>query len=400
VARDWCKPIILRKLAFDLGPAATGFPRATLADGLDAFFRELTVENLTALLNQELGQSQRLDAFAANNAEGQSRHAMAVGPGLLAHVTAGNIPIPALMSIVLGLLARSAQFVKCSRGSSLLPRLFAHSLYELEPKIGACLEIAEWPGGSLALEEVLFDEAECVTATGNDATLASVRSRLPVRTRFLGYGHRVSFGFMAREALTGRGVQEWMGRAGEDVVAWNQMGCLSPHVFYVQSGGAVSPERVAELVGEELQRRETATPRGELSVDESAVIALKREFYQMRAAASGETRLWQSESSTAWTVVYEAEARFQVSCLNRFIYVKPVGDLAEALRNAEDVRGQVSTVGLAVTSQYARDLATQLADWGVPRVCPLGQMQRPPLTWRHDGRPTLGDLITWTDWEQ
>ena len=24
-------------------------------------------------------------------------------------------------------------------------------------------------------------------------------------------------------------------------------------------------------------------------------------------------------------------------------------------------------------------------------------MQNPPLAWRHDGRPALGDLMTWTD---
>jgi hypothetical protein len=35
----------------------------------------------------------------------------------------------------------------------------------------------------------------------------------------------------------------------------------------------------------------------------------------------------------------------------------------------------------------------------VTRVCPLGRMQEPPLTWRHDGRPALADLITWTDLE-
>ena len=45
------------------------------------------------------------------------------------------------------------------------------------------------------------------------------------------------------------------------------------------------------------------------------------------------------------------------------------------------------------------ELATQLARWGATRICPLGQMQNPPLTWRHDGRPALGDLVTWTDWE-
>jgi len=26
-------------------------------------------------------------------------------------------------------------------------------------------------------------------------------------------------------------------------------------------------------------------------------------------------------------------------------------------------------------------------------------MQNPPLAWRHDGRPPLADLVSWTDWE-
>ena len=67
---------------------------------------------------------------------------------------------------------------------------------------------------------------------------------------------------------------------------------------------------------------------------------------------------------------------------------------------AESVRGKVSTVGLAASSPRADHLATELARWGVTRVCPVGQMQNPPLTWRHDGRPALGDLVTWTNWER
>jgi len=85
-----------------------------------------------------------------------------------------------------GVLTRSAQFVKCAGGASFLPRLFAHSLYDAEPKLGACLEIAEWPGGHLALETALFDEADCVTATGSDETLAAIRHKLPAGARFLG----------------------------------------------------------------------------------------------------------------------------------------------------------------------------------------------------------------------
>jgi hypothetical protein len=97
--------------------------------------------------------------------------------------------------------------------------------------------------------------------------------------------------------------------------------------------------------------------------------------------------------------VYEADPRFQVSCLNRFVYVKPVADLTEALQAADTVRGRVSTVGLAAVGQRAAVLATEFGRWGVRRVCPLGQMQQPPLLWRHDGRPSLSDLVAWTDWE-
>ncbi|MCX6894765.1 MAG: acyl-CoA reductase, partial [Verrucomicrobia bacterium] len=63
------------------------------------------------------------------------------------------------------------------------------------------------------------------------------------------------------------------------------------------------------------------------------------------------------------------------------------------------VRGKVSTVGLAATEGRAPKLAAELARWGATRICPLGEMQNPPLAWRHDGRPALGDLVRWTEVE-
>jgi hypothetical protein len=390
-----------RKLALELSPAQSGFGRATLANGLDSFFRQLTRNHLHALLAQDLGNPHRLDGFSGETGDRHSaRVAFAFGPEFLVHIAAGNIPNPTLSSMALGLLTRSAQFVKCASGTSLLPRLFAHSIYEADAKLGACLEVAEWRGGNEALEHALFEHADCVTATGNDETLAAIRAKLPARTRFLGYGHRVSFGYVSGEVLFGLSANRIIADAAADVVAWNQLGCLSPHVIYVQPGGEISPENFAGLLADELEHREASEPRGELPTETAATIASRRAVYEVRAAHSPETRQWRSTNSTAWTVVYEADARFQASCLNRFIYVKPVRDLTEALRNADAVRGQVSTVGLAASPRESQALAGQLALWGVTRVCPLGQMQNPPLTWRHDGRPALGDLVRWTDWEQ
>jgi len=401
VGASWLDPDYpLRKLALEQGPAATGFSRATLATGLDSFFRQLTPQSFQALLEQDLGHARRLDEVVALDTEQQGgRAAMALGPSFLVHIAAGNLPNPTLMSMVLGLLVRSAQFVKCASGTSFLPRLFAHSIHQAEPKLGACLEVAEWKGGNRDLEQVLFEEADCVTATGSDETLADIRQRLPPRTRFLGYGHRLSFAYVSSEVLGGGRGASVAASAAADVAAWDQQGCLSPHVIYVEQGGRMAPEQFADLLARELAARESVEPRGELSATAAAAIASRRSIYELRAAHSPDTRLWCSPGSTAWTVVYEADPRFQISCLNRFIYVKPVTSLAAALESADSVRTRVSTVGVAVPDARTKETFATLARWGVPRVCRLGQMQNPPLTWRHDGRPALGELITWADYE-
>jgi hypothetical protein len=388
-----------RQMALEAGPAATGFSAEVLAAGLDQFFRQWTKENLEALLRQELGHAQRLDDFFHKEDEGHAaRRAMALGPRLLAHLAPGNIPVPALMEMALGLLARSAQFVKCASGQALVPRMFAHSLYEADHKLGACLEIAAWKGGSESLESALFAEADCIVATGSDETLAAIRHKLPAAARFVGHGTKVSFAYITREALE-RQTHTVADRAATDVTAWNQRGCLSPHVIYVEDVGGGTGEDFANLLAGKLEALEKTQPRGALNAGDAAAIASRRAFYEVRAAHSPETRIWASRESTAWTVILENDPFFQISCQNRFIYVKVVRELAEALQGAEPVREKISTVGLACDPAQTPELARRLARWGAKRICPLGQMQHPPLGWRHDGRPPLGDLVTWIDWE-
>jgi len=386
VGGEWLQPENkFRQLALAQGPAATSFSRPVLERGLDAFFQRFTPENFQALLVQDLGGD-----FAGQ---------LWRGPELLVHVAAGNLPNPALMSLTLGLLTRSAQFMKCASGASLLPRLFAHSIYELDRKIGSCLELAGWRGGHLELENALFAHADCVTATGSDETLTAIRSRLPQKTRFLGYGQRVSFGFIARETLRDETVAQVVTRAADDVVAWDQNGCLSPHVFYVEERGVVESDKFAELLALELARREAREPRGKISVEESAAISSRRSMYEALAAHRGDIKLWASQNSTAWTVVFEHQVRFHFSPLNCFIFIKPVPDANAVLQGVDEISGSISTVGVAATPEKLKELAALFARHRATRICPLGQMQNPPLTWRHDGRPALGDLVTWTDYE-
>jgi hypothetical protein len=401
LGREWLSDNSpFRQAVLQAGPGQTGFSTEVLAAGLDQFFKQLTAENLESLLRQELGHPRRLDNFFPNEDEGREwRAAMAFGPPLLAHIAPGNLPAPVLTDMVLGLLTRSAQFVKCASGAALVPRMFAHSLYEADRKLGACLEVAVWPGGAESLESALFAEADCIVATGSDETLAAIRQKAPPRARFIGHGSKVSFGYVTSQALE-RQADAVVAEAAADVAAWNQRGCLSPHVIYVEDSGGGKAEEFAALLAEKLEAVEKTHPRGPLSAGEAAAIATRRSFYEVRAAHSPETRMWASRESTAWTVVLENDPLFQISCQNRFIYVKMAADLAQALQGAELVRENVSTVGLACVPAQTSDLARRLARWGAKRICPLGRMQHPPLGWRHDGRPPLGDLVTWAEWEK
>ena len=218
--------------------------------------------------------------------------------------------------------------------------------------------------------------------------------------KFLGYGHRLSFGYVAQEMLEGFLASETVRNAALDVAAWDQRGCLSPHVFYVEKGGAIAPAVFARCLAEELEKLQKTQPRADLTPEESAVVATRRSLYELRAASDEGTRLWSSEDSTDWTVVFEADPQWQTSCANRFVYVKEVQNVEETRRHLEPIREFLSTAGIAAPDERVEELATAFARFGVTRVCPIGRMQSPPLTWRHDGQPALANLVTWTDWEQ
>lgn len=401
LAEEWCDPESpFRRQVRAASPQQTGFPPEVVDAGLQAFFESVDEQALLGLIEQDLGHPDRLDQLVATPIERASRRqAIATGPELIVHITGGLLPNPAIVSLILGLLLRAAQFMKCATGTAFIPRLFAHSLRQIDSALASTIEIAEWPGGTEPLEEALFAQADVVCATGNDDTLRAIRARLPAHVRWVGYGHRLSIGYVAKESMRRQQLVQLAERIAEDVAAWNQLGCLSPHVIYVEKGGQVEPKELAAAIAQALDQMERVRPRGPIPIEVASTIRQMRDFYQIRAAALPSTRVWMSHNSTAWTVIYDEEPNFQPSCLYRTLFVKAVCSLEEALEGANRLRGKISTVGLAAPPSRAEQIVQALSSWQVCRICPFGHMQRPPLTWRHDGRPSLGEFVFWTDWE-
>jgi hypothetical protein len=138
-------------------------------------------------------------------------------------------------------------------------------------------------------------------------------------------------------------------------------------------------------------------PRGTLSVEEAAVLARTRDAYVFRASSDKRISVWRSEGTNDWAVIYEDDPAFAPSCLNRIVFVKPTDGFPRILNAVARFVSQVSTVGLAPMNERTTAFAAELAQAGIARACPIGQMQRPPLSWYHDGQPNLAPLVRWTD---
>ena len=374
--------------------AATPYSEAMVRTGLTRLLGGCRKDALLALLEEELGDPAVLDGFRPRRTAPGSHRAH--GPGLTTHIFSGNVPGLPAISLIQALLVKSASLGKPASEEPVFPAMFARSIAAVDAKLASPVAILPWPGGDRTIEQAAFTASEAVVAYGSDAAVESVRGRLPANVRFVGHGHRVSFGVIGRESLDHASLDALAGRVAYDVSLFDQQGCVSAHLLYVERGGAVPPEAFAERLADAMAAFEGGMPRGKVSVEEAAAIQQARADVEFRELRDEPVRQWTSPGGTAWTVIYEDDPGFVPSCLNRVVRVKPVMDLGEIPSLVRPFSRFLQTVGTAMSRLRRDRLAEALAPLGACRVCPIGQMPHPPLGWHHDGGFSLLPLLKWT----
>ena len=372
-----------RRRAEQVLPAATGFSPQMIRHGLPLLLEPLRAQALGALLDDELGGDRRiLDAPV--------RDRRARGPALITHVLSGNIPGLAAAPIVLSLALKSPALIKCAAGDRVFPALFAASICDVDEELAQCLVVTHWRGGDARIEEVAFSAPDLVVASGADAAIAAIARR--VRGRFICHGHKVSFAVIGTECLSDTAAAHDLARRlAYDISLWDQHGCLSPQLCYVESGGAVTAEQFGGQLADALADVARELPPRALSLDEKAAIL---RFRQATAWDSTRTLL-ASPDSTDWSISVEADAAFLPSCLNRCIRLKVVRDVTQLAAALAPHRHHLEAAGLAMGAQRAARTTEMLVASGVHRICRLGTMQTPTLMWRQSGRPRVAEWVEW-----
>lgn len=395
----WLNPAYeKRQLAEEWLPIITGYDQEMIHLFISKYLRNFRQEKLLRMIDQDFPNPLVLDEFRPRTAGGLYR---AYGPELITHIFSGNVPALPLWSMISGILLKSATLGKVSSAEPLFPVLFAQTLAEIEPRLAQTIAIAWWKGGEEKLEEVSYEQSEAVIAYGSAKTIENIARNVPAHVRFYPHGHKVSFGVITNECLEGTKAWETAHLAAHDASWFDQQGCLSAHLFFVEQGGKISARDFAHMLAQEMANFERKMPRAPLSVEENQAILQARSQVEFRSFDDKKVELLASEQGTSWTVIYQEgeDLKFPFSVLNRVIRVLPIHSVEDIGKRVTDMKHLIQTVGVASTPQKFRHLINLLGEWGVNRICSLGEMPSPEPGWHHDGRLNLADMVRWCDVE-
>ncbi len=322
-------------------------------------------EDFIELLRMELGHEDALDCPVFMGGAWQK----AVAPALTYHICAANLAVSSETALALGLVLGGGLVFK-------LPSTGLPDFVALVESLPASLRDRVQLLSERDAE--LMARADAVVVFGGEEAVAAMHRQVRWDQRFLAYGPKISLGWVMR----GMASEYWATAAAKEIRAFGQRGCLSPHTYLCANSGEAL--EFAERLAEALSK---AADSGEVSADALAMVREARKRAQIRG---DHVVVGEEQGHPKRTVVLRKEARIEPGPGCGFVEVLPSQDSAIL----EEWRGKLSAVSIT-SDDCPEKLLEQLMSYGVSRVCRMGELQNPPLLWRHDGQPRLSPLVRW-----
>jgi len=367
--------------------ARLGYSTPVVEYALDRLFESLTYEALSATISDELGSLDALDDFIAP--QGRPKRYAAPLERIVIVSSETTIGV-AITPLVFALCAKCGIVVKDRLDG--LVGAFLTTLAQEDPAFGQAAIAVSWEGGDTAIEDPLFSNADCVVAFGRDATLAAIRARLPAGARFVAFPHRASLGYLAREALCDEPTARlWARRAATDFLLYDGESCMSLHGLMIERGGAIAPDGFARIFGEAVEAAAREFPAGTIPPARAAAAGSHRDLARFRAA-SGHGFVIRAERAT---LVFDPPRELPPSFLPRTIGMIPVDDPSELVAY---VRAHALPLeAVAAIPPLRPEIRRAIVASGAVRIAAFGELQRPPLSRGHGGRPRIVDFVRWID---
>jgi hypothetical protein len=356
--------------SFSLALRAGGLDEPILRGVYEDLPRMFEPQSLTALVDRTIG-IEYLDGWAPAPAPNEHVRVRAVGTRQL-HITAGNVPVVAALTIVRAALTKSDCLIKSPSNDPLTANAIARTLIEIDAShpVTRHIAVAYWKGGDEFMDSqiVRSSRIDRITAWGGMSSVKHIQKFLTPGIDLTALNPKHSMSVLGREALASEAA---MAEAALGVAVlsgfYNQTACVNTRVVYVESeADEGSLERVVEL-GRRIVAAYKRLPPVMSTPAASPNVDLEAEL----EAASLEDDFYHVEGNTMGGAVvisrFPERVDFYDRLNSRVVNIVPVPDLLEVVKWCDDT---TQTVGV-----YPESLRTRLLDAlslaGVQRVVPL-----------------------------
>lgn len=396
VTEQWMNPnYTRRKFALDVLPIVTGFSVQMLESfGFGHMLGLLKKDNIpiTGKLqhNNFKEFSDHGDGLVKAFGNAEITH-LNYEPEIIGHICAGNILGIAAIEMVMDKLVDAATWVKVSTEEPVFGAFYAKSIEDIDPQLAYTIAVLPYESRDAKVQDFLFSKSDIVRATGGEQarknlTELAEKNNIPIA----GHWHKFSFITIARDYLDDR-ASDIAELVSLDVTAWDQQGCFSPQEIFVETGGDVSPQELAELLAKEMKTTSRALPKG---VNSGKMQVLDGYHQYLKKEIMGEPVKLFPSSTHQWLVIYDGnKPTFEPSPLFRVIKVKPLNDIMDIVPLIKPLGRFLQTVGVAIPNDRLIPFANAIGEVGATNIRTISNMTLQKSWEPWDGRFPLQELL-------
>jgi Acyl-CoA reductase (LuxC) len=321
------------------------------------------------------------------------------------HITAGNVPVVAAMTIIRGALTKSDVLIKSPSNDPLTANAIMRTLIELDAShpVVKHVAVAYWKGGDEFMDQqiVRISRIDKITAWGGMTSVKHIQKFLTPGIDLTALNPKYSVSVIGKEAMESEAAMT-EAALGVAVISglFNQTACSNTRLVYVESDtDDESLDRLERFGRKIVAAYQTlpafistpaAAPNADLEAELEAV-ALEDEFYTV-----------EGDTVNGGMVLSRFADRvdFYDQLNNRVVNIVPVEDLLDIVKWCDDT---TQTVGVYPESLRDR-LLDPLSLAGVQRLVPLRggdpvrlfqDMNTLPAGMPHDGIEPLRRNVRW-----
>ncbi len=312
------------------------------------------------------------------------------------HINAGNGAVITLQGVMMNAVLRSDAIMKNPSNDPYTGTAIALTMIEMAPRhpLTKHLTVAYWKGGDSAFEKRLFrpNHVEKIVAWGGFASMQHIRGYLGPGMDLIALDPKISGSIIGKEVFESADSMRLVAeKLAKDVGYFNQEGCISSRIAYVESGtdegGIRNLNRLGEMVFDAVQELPSSLSSAHPAFDP----ILKEEMSAIRF--SDAYKIVGGQASEGAVIISQTNevVDFSERLACRVVNLVPVDRIAEAVAR---VSIHTSAIGIYPDS-LKRKIRDECALRGAQRLTSLGFATAEGAAQPHDAIEQLRRMARW-----